>query len=105
MNYLTGLPSPKEADILALLLDNGEMYGLQMVQLSNGGLKRGTIYVVLDRLEDQKLVSSRSEVQAGAAGLARRFYKITGQGQRALAAYRAGQDVLQGEISLARAGA
>lgn len=101
MNFLTGLPSPKEAEILALLLDNGEMYGLQMVQFSNGALKRGTIYVVLDRLEDQKLVSSRSEVQPGAAGLARRFYKITGHGQRALTAYRAGQNVLQDNLSWA----
>jgi DNA-binding PadR family transcriptional regulator len=103
VNFLTGLPSPKEAEILALLLDNGEMYGLQMVQFSNGALKRGTIYVVLDRLEDQKLVSSRSEVQSKAAGLARRFYKITGHGQRALAAYRAGQSVLQENLSWAGA--
>lgn len=101
MNFLTGMPSPKEAEILSLLLENGEMYGLQMVQLSSGSLKRGTIYVVLDRLEEQKLVSSRSEVQQQGSGLARRFYKITGHGQRALAAYRAGQDVLQDNLSWA----
>jgi hypothetical protein len=37
--------SRKETLILEMLLGKGEMFGLEMVEASAGGLKRGTIYV------------------------------------------------------------
>ncbi|GJD85454.1 hypothetical protein HPGCJGGD_3343 [Methylobacterium haplocladii] len=66
------------------------MYGLEMVNASGGKLKRGTIYVVLDRLETQGFISSEKEASDG-SGLARRRYRIKGLGQRALQAFRTAQ--------------
>ena len=62
------------------------MYGLQMVKQSGGALKRGTIYVMLGRMEEPKgLVESRQEEKTPAAiGLPRRLYKVTATGIRAL---------------------
>lgn len=72
---------PKEEIVLQLLRDGLEMFGLQMVEASEGELKRGTVYVVLSRLEEKGFVSSRHEDrQPGAIGLPRRLYKITAHG-------------------------
>jgi PadR family transcriptional regulator, regulatory protein PadR len=78
--------SAKEAEVLSLLIANGEMYGLELVNRSNGELKRGTVYVTLGRMEDKGFVESmREEVTAG-DGPPRRIYSATGLGVRA---YRA----------------
>jgi DNA-binding PadR family transcriptional regulator len=82
------LPSPKEAIALDLLRSGREMYGLEMVKEAGGELVRGTVYVLLDRLEDKGLVSSRARPE-GLAGMPRRKYRITGVGRRALAAREA----------------
>jgi DNA-binding PadR family transcriptional regulator len=83
--------SPKEAEILDQLSDAKEMYGLEIVRSSNGSVRRGTIYVLLDRLEDKGFVSSRAEKTPGASGMPKRLYRITGSGRSALAALRAAQ--------------
>ncbi len=73
--------SQKEDQILALLVSQGKMYGLEFVKKSNGLLKRGTIYVTLSRMEDQGLVESWVETsQKGEQGPPRRLYKISGRG-------------------------
>jgi DNA-binding PadR family transcriptional regulator len=74
----------KEREILELLIGRGaEMYGLEMVARSQGRLSRGSIYVLLDRLEERGLVSSRIEERApGMSGIARRLYRPTGHGRR-----------------------
>lgn len=75
--------SNKEHQILELLITNGEMYGLQMVQESNGALARGTVYVMLDRMADKGLVESRvDDNPQRMSGLPRRLYKPTGYGLR-----------------------
>lgn len=82
------VPSQKEALILRLLVGNGELFGLQMVERSKGELRRGTVYVTLDRMEDKGYLTSRQEEKLpGAIGLPRRLYKITGLGQRVLHAW------------------
>ena len=66
------------------------MFGLQLVEQSNGALKRGTVYVTLGRMQDKGYVESRTEKQApGAIGLPRRLYKPTAYGLRVLAAWEA----------------
>ena len=74
--------SPKEFDILQLLIARGEMYGLQMVEESEHGLKRGTIYVTLSRMQEKGYVESRQEETAPVMGLPRRLYRPTGLGTR-----------------------
>jgi PadR family transcriptional regulator, regulatory protein PadR len=76
----------KEFEVLRLLIANGEMYGLQLVESSAGALKRGTVYVTLSRMADKGFVESRPEEIAPGEGPPRRLYKPTGLGARA---YRA----------------
>ncbi len=78
--------SEKQAIILKLLQDGGEMYGLEMIDMSGGHLKRGSVYVFLDRMEDAGLIKSRMrQTPEGKQGPPRRVYKISGLGSRALA--------------------
>jgi DNA-binding PadR family transcriptional regulator len=82
------LPSPTEVAVLELL-SGKEMYGLEMVKASDR-LTRGSIYVILNRMEDKGLVSSRvAETTGPSAG--RRIYSSTGLGQRAYAAWQQAQ--------------
>ena len=79
------LPSPTEVAVLELLAGK-EMYGLEMVKASDR-LTRGSIYVILNRMEDKGLVSSRVADESGPTA-GRRIYSITGLGQRAYAAWQ-----------------
>jgi DNA-binding PadR family transcriptional regulator len=63
------------------------MFGLELVDKSDGALKRGTVYVTLGRMEDKGLVGSRTEARSeGAIGLPRRLYHATSYGLRTLEA-------------------
>lgn len=71
--------------IIKLLMDGGESYGLDLVGKSKGMLKRGSIYVLLDRMEDSGYIKSRMKAPPkGKQGPARRVYRVTGVGMRAL---------------------
>lgn len=78
----------KEALILALLVDEAELYGLQLVAASKGRLKRGTVYVTLGRMEEKGFITSRLEAApADEGGLPRRLYEPTAFGRKVLSAY------------------
>jgi DNA-binding PadR family transcriptional regulator len=80
--------SRKERLILEMLAGSGPMYGLQMVEHSDGALKRGTVYVTLGRMEAKGLVESEQEpLPPGAIGLPRRIYRPTALGARMLRAW------------------
>jgi DNA-binding PadR family transcriptional regulator len=74
--------SSKEAEVLRLLIANGEMYGLELVKSSNQ-LKRGTIYVLLGRMAEKGFVESRLEDVDLGDGPPRRCYRASGAGARA----------------------
>jgi PadR family transcriptional regulator, regulatory protein PadR len=76
--------SEKEYLILDLLRAGSERYGLEMVKESGGALRRGTIYVTLNRMAEKGYVRSRQEKDAKDPGMPRRVYKMTGEGARAL---------------------
>lgn len=85
-NTNTQLPdiTRKEQVILSLLISRGqnEQYGLELVKESDGQLKKGTVYVLLQRLEEKGFVESKKEKRIeGARGLPRRLYKITATGK------------------------
>ena len=87
-NEPTALPG-KERLILELLA-GGPKYGLELVEASDGALKRGTVYVTLGRMETKGLVASEQEPLApGAIGLPRRVYRPTALGLRMLRAWTA----------------
>jgi PadR family transcriptional regulator, regulatory protein PadR len=86
-------------ELILDLLVNGrkrELYGLEMVKLSDGELKRGTVYVTLQRMEDKGLVESREEENTPEyVGIPRRLYKPTGLGARAFR----GQELLRAHMA------
>jgi len=78
----------QERQILELLISQGPMFGLQLVEVSAGKLKRGSVYVTLGRMERKGFVESEVEPRAaGAIGLPRRIYRPTALGARALRAW------------------
>jgi DNA-binding PadR family transcriptional regulator len=80
--------SGKEHLILQLLVEQRDMYGLQLVAASKRRLKRGTVYVTLGRMEDKGYIASRLEdALPGAGGMARRVYRPTPLGRRVLGAW------------------
>jgi DNA-binding PadR family transcriptional regulator len=71
-----------------LATEPGGQYGLELVNNSDGKLKRGSVYVLLSRLEDKGYVKAKEEAPpAGTGGMPRRLYRITGLGQKVLQAY------------------
>lgn len=91
-----GWPSQKEADVMRMLIARGDSYGLDLVNASEGKLKRGTIYVLLDRMEDKGLIESWTEdcPTDGYVGIPRRRYRLTGAGIRALRALELGEAIV-----------
>ena len=84
----------KEMVILELLLAGDEMYGLELVDASRRRLKRGTVYVTLGRMQEKGYLESRQEpLPPGAIGLPRRLYRPTGFALRALAAWKAAEQI------------
>jgi DNA-binding PadR family transcriptional regulator len=88
------LPSGKELVVLELLVSRREMYGLELVKQGRG-LRRGTIYVLLNRMEEKGYVKSRQVKHEGTPGLPLRVYSVTGLGQRAYAAWQQAQAAWQ----------
>ena len=79
---------PKERLILDLLIANGPLFGLQLVAMSGGALKRGTVYVTLGRMETKGFVRSEQEAMPpGAIGLPRRLYYPMPLGERVMRAW------------------
>jgi len=88
--------------ILRILIGHGgETYGLDLVKRSNGAVGRGTVYVLLDRMEDKGLIESREEEAPtdGYVGIPRRLYKPTGAGVRALHMMEIGELIVNGELA------
>ena len=80
--------SPVERIILELLVDHGDTFGLDLVERSEGRVKRGTVYVTLGRMEEKGYLDSRTApLQAGAIGLPRRLYRPTAHGLAVLRAW------------------
>ena len=73
-----------EALILSLLgLQRGGAFGSQLMHLSEGKLKRGSVYALLGRLENAGYVRSDEEPPTEEYALPRTRYAITAMGVRA----------------------
>ena len=83
------LLSKKELCILTIMDDaRGGLYGLEIARKSEGAIGRGTVYVTLARLEQQRLVESQqAEKPPGHLAVhPHRFYSLTPKGRRVLRA-------------------
>jgi DNA-binding PadR family transcriptional regulator len=77
------------------LLEGRERFGLELVDASGGTVKRGSVYVLLARMEAKGFVESRQEErQPGTSGLPRRLYRATPYGLKVRDAYRLLRDAL-----------
>ena len=77
------------------LLHGGERYGLELVDASHGTLKRGSVYVILARMEEKGFIESRQEERSpGASGLPRRLYRATPYGLKVHDAFTLLRDAL-----------
>ncbi|NOT01907.1 MAG: helix-turn-helix transcriptional regulator [Phycisphaerales bacterium] len=97
------LLNQREAELLAITI-NGERYGRdirnQYEQRTDRKLPLGSLYVTLDRMEDKGYLTSRmGESAHNRGGYRRKYYKITGAGQRALNAYQIAVSACLGRLS------
>jgi DNA-binding PadR family transcriptional regulator len=82
------LPSMSRTESLVMeLLRGRERYGLELVDASDGTLKRGSVYVILARMEEKGFVDSRQEERDGASGTPRRVYHATPYGRKVHGAF------------------
>ncbi len=83
------LPSMSRTESLVMeLLRGRERYGLELVDASHGTLKRGSVYVILARMEEKGFVDSRHEDRdGGVSGTARRLYRATPYGRKVHGAF------------------
>lgn len=80
-------PSGKELEVLRLLQTTVKgMYGLEIVEKSDGAVGRASVYIVLGRLEEKGFVTVARPKSADHPGLPRPVYRINGEGARAVAA-------------------
>lgn len=79
------LPSRTEGLILELLRHGRELFGLELVECSDGRLKRGTVYVTLNRMEEKGYVESHLEETPPSGDVPRRLYRLTPLGRRMVA--------------------
>ena len=75
----------KEAYILTFLTAHRKGYGLEMVKNSGGLLKRGSVYVTLNRMQQKGYVKAGTEpTPPDEQGPPRRYYIATAKGAQAL---------------------
>lgn len=81
-------PTASEMLVMRILQDEPRgLYGLQVVEHSDGVVKRGSVYVLLGRLEEKGFVRViRPKAETGLPGMPRPIYQLTGQGSKVLAA-------------------
>lgn len=84
-------PTPAEMRVLHILQGKPRgTYGLDIVEESSGNIKRGSVYVLLGRLEEKGFVRAvRQHAASKHSGPARPIYRLTGEGSRVLAAAEA----------------
>ncbi len=92
--------------VLAALAREESAYGYgllrSLAEVGFGGLKGGTVYPLLGRLEDDGLV--RSEWVVGDAGPARRYFFLTPAGHASLEAGRTGWSAFAARMTRALEG-
>jgi PadR family transcriptional regulator, regulatory protein PadR len=102
MTFTREMTAASTKPLVLGILARGESYGYEIIQqvkeLSGGKMEwpEGVLYPVLHRLERQKLIESfwRTSEQ----GRKRKYYRITQQGKKALAAERTQWQVAAGVL-------
>ncbi len=89
--------------LIMTILGRRERYGLELVDASDGALKRGSIYVTLARMEEKGFVESWQDERApGASGPPRRLYRATPYGLKVHDAFATLREALALKPAVAR---
>ncbi len=93
MSKNSPFPSDMEAIFLQAILDQGnDAYGIMIQEKAqeNSGrsIGSGTLYTTLRRMQSKGFVESNWGEDIDNIGARRKYYKITGLGQKALLAYK-----------------
>ena len=82
------MPTTTEMLILNLLMQRLDgCYGSELIHLSQGKLKRGSIYSLLSRAEKNGYVKTVEEAATAEYALPRTRYRITANGRAAMVAF------------------
>jgi DNA-binding PadR family transcriptional regulator len=82
-------------------LHEGEQFALRLADRSDGSLKRGTVYITLQRMQSKGYVESHLEAAvAGAIGRPRRWYRPSSYGRQVFAAWQLAERALNGVAEL-----
>jgi DNA-binding PadR family transcriptional regulator len=89
-SFTSRMPQLAVTELLILsLLQDGEQFPLRLADRSGGSLKRGTVYVTLQRMQSKGYVESRVEPMVqGATGRPRRWYRPSVYGRQVFAAWQ-----------------
>src|SRR5471032_2479777 len=81
--------------LILIFLHEGEQFALRLADRSGGALKRGTVYITLQRMQSKGYVESYVEaIVAGAMGRPRRWYRPSAYGRQVLAAWQMAERAL-----------
>ena len=81
--------------ILNRLTQHGEEFALRLADRSGGALKRGTVYITLQRMESKGYVESKLEpALEGVMGRPRRWYRPSAYGRQVLSAWKLAESAL-----------
>ncbi len=76
-------------------LEKGEQFALRLADQSGGSIKRGTVYITLQRMESKGYVESNVEAALdGSTGRPRRWYRPSRYGKQVLEAWKIAEHVM-----------
>ena len=76
-------------------LTHGDEFALRLADRSGGALKRGTVYITLQRMESKGFVESKLEPpNVGVMGRPRRWYRPSEYGKQVLNAWKLAESVM-----------
>jgi DNA-binding PadR family transcriptional regulator len=76
-------------------LTHGDEFALRLADRSGGALKRGTVYITLQRMESKGYVESKLESAiVGAMGRPRRWYRTSAYGRQVLNAWKLAENAM-----------
>lgn len=95
-HFISRLPQLAGTERLILsFLHDGEQFALRLADRSGGALKRGTVYITLQRMESKGFVESYLEPPLeGVMGRPRRWYRPSTYGRQVFAAWQLAERAL-----------
>jgi DNA-binding PadR family transcriptional regulator len=85
--------------LILSVLHEGEQFALRLADRSGGVLKRGTVYITLQRMESKGYVESHLEPPIeGVMGRPRRWYRPSAYGRQVLAAWQLAERALDDAV-------